>query len=88
MGKAFNKIVRTIASIEFLDTQCGFKLFRGEIGRNLFRKAKIERFAYDIEILYLAKKEGYKIKEVPIKWLNSPDSKVKPFKDSLQCLKI
>jgi dolichyl-phosphate beta-glucosyltransferase len=87
MGKSFNKIVRIIANIDFSDTQCGFKLFRGEIGRSLFRKSKIDRFAYDIEILYLAKKEGYKIKEVPIKWLNSPYSKVKPFKDSLQCLK-
>lgn len=87
MGRTFNKVVRTLIGIDFMDTQCGFKLFRGEVGRKLFRKTIIDQFAYDVEILYLAKKEGFKIKEVPVKWINSPDSKVKPVRDSLKCLK-
>ena len=86
MGKMFNKIVKAIVIGGFNDTQCGFKLFRGVVGRNLFGEAKIDRFAYDVEILALAKKKGYGIKEVPIRWINSPESRVDPVKDSLQML--
>lgn len=87
MGKTFNRIVRIILLRGFEDTQCGFKLFNGSIGRELFRDAIIDRFAYDVEILYLAMKAGYKIKEVPVTWLNSPDSTVRPLKDSFQMAK-
>jgi dolichyl-phosphate beta-glucosyltransferase len=86
MGKTFNKIVRTLVIGGFSDTQCGFKLFKGEIARSLFGAARINRFAYDVEILALAKKKGYGIKEVPIRWINSPESRVDPVKDSLQML--
>lgn len=71
---------------DFNDTQCGFKLFDGETARELFRQARIDRFAYDVEILALAKKRGYRVAEVPIKWLNDPKSKVRPVRDSLQML--
>ena len=87
MGKAFNRIVRVLLLEGFKDTQCGFKLFHGNIGRELFRDAAIDRFAYDVEVLYLAMKAGYKVKEVPVKWLNSPHSTVRPIKDSLQMVK-
>ena len=86
MGKTFNKLVKTLVIGGFSDTQCGFKLFKGEIARSLFGEAKIDRFAYDVEILALAKKYGYGIKEVPIRWINSPESRVDPVKDSLQML--
>jgi dolichyl-phosphate beta-glucosyltransferase len=86
MGKTFNKLVKTLVIGGFSDTQCGFKLFKGEIARNLFGEAKIDRFAYDVEILALAKKKKYRIKEVPIRWINSPESRVDPVKDSLQML--
>ena len=86
MGKMFNKIVKAIVIGGFNDTQCGFKLFRGVVGRTLFGEAKIDRFAYDVEILALARKKGYGIKEVPIRWINSPESRVDPVKDSLQML--
>jgi dolichyl-phosphate beta-glucosyltransferase len=86
MGKTFNRIVKALVIGGFSDTQCGFKLFKGEIARGLFREAKIDRFAYDVEILALAKKNGYGIKEVPIRWINSPESRVDPVKDSLQML--
>jgi dolichyl-phosphate beta-glucosyltransferase len=61
-------------------------MFKGEIARSLFGEAKIDRFAYDVEILALAKKKGYGIKEVPVRWINSPESRVDPVKDSLQML--
>jgi dolichyl-phosphate beta-glucosyltransferase len=86
MGKMFNRIVKVLVIGDFSDTQCGFKLFRGGAARNLFREAKIDRFAYDVEILARAKKKGYGMKEVPIRWINSPESRVDPLKDSLQML--
>ena len=86
MGKLFNKIVKILIVDDFSDTQCGFKIFSGDIVRGLFKEARIDRFAYDVEILALAKKKGYRIIEVPIKWINSPESKVNPIRDSLQML--
>jgi dolichyl-phosphate beta-glucosyltransferase len=87
MGKAFNRIVKLLVLDDFNDTQCGFKLFSGTVARNLFRNAVIDRFAYDVEILVLAKKRGYAILEIPIKWINSPESRVNPVVDSMQMLK-
>jgi len=87
MGKTFNAFVRSLLSMNFKDTQCGFKLFSGACGRDIFGRASIDRFAYDVEILYLAQKAGFRIEEVPIRWLNSPASKVNPVTDSLQMLK-
>lgn len=84
MGKFFNKIVKTLVIDEFDDTQCGFKLFSGESARTLFKEARVNRFAYDVEILALARKHGYRVREVPIVWVNSPQSKVNPLTDSVQ----
>lgn len=86
MGKTFNRIVKLLVMGDFSDTQCGFKLFAGETARELFREARIERFAYDVEILALAKKKGYRVAEVPVKWINDPASKVHPIRDSLRML--
>lgn len=79
MGKLFNKIVKVLILDDFSDTQCGFKIFSGDVARTLFGEAQIDRFAYDVEILALAKKKGYRILEVPIRWINSPESKVNPY---------
>jgi len=87
MGKTFNRIVKVLIMDDFRDTQCGFKLFAGDTARDLFREARIDRFAYDVEILALAKKNGYRVAEVPIRWINAPGSKVHPVLDSLQMLK-
>ncbi len=84
MGKVFNKIVRFMVLDDFLDTQCGFKIFSGDTARSLFKDARIDRFAYDVEILVMAQKRGYRILEVPVKWIDSPGSKVHPVLDSLQ----
>ena len=68
------------------DTQCGFKLFRGEAARELFADARIDRFAWDVEILYLARRRGLAIAEVPVLWFNSPESKVRVVRDAVQTL--
>jgi len=86
MSRLFNRIVKALVLDDFKDTQCGFKLFTGEVARSLFHKARIDRFAYDVEILALAKHHGYRVAEVPIKWKNSTASRVRPVLDSLQML--
>ena len=86
MGKIFNRFVKLLVIDGFNDTQCGFKLFSGEIARNLFKDARVNRFAYDVEILVLASKRGYKISETPVVWINSPESKVHPVFDAMQML--
>lgn len=86
MGRVFNQLVRRLVIDDFSDTQCGFKLFSGEVARELFAQARIDRFAYDVEILALAKKNGYRIAEVPIRWKNDTASRVNPTLDSLQML--
>jgi dolichyl-phosphate beta-glucosyltransferase len=87
MGKTFNAVVRLLAVRGIRDTQCGFKLFRGDVARKLFSGARIDRFAYDVEILYLARRRGISIAEVPVLWFNSPESKVAVVKDSLRMLR-
>ena len=87
MGKSFNAFVRLLAVPGIRDTQCGFKLFRGDVARNLFSRARIDRFAYDVEILYLARRQGITIAEVPVLWFNSPESKVAVIRDSLRMLR-
>jgi len=73
--KLLRKIIVGLWGIE--DTQCGFKCFKGKVIEDVFPKCKINRFAFDPEFLIIAKKLGYKIKEIPVYWRNDPESKVK-----------
>lgn len=73
--KLYRKITIGLWSIQ--DTQCGFKCFKKEAAEKIFPKCKIDRFAFDPEILVVAKKLGFKIKEIPVYWKNDPDSRVK-----------
>jgi dolichyl-phosphate beta-glucosyltransferase len=84
MGRGFNLMVRLVALRGFKDTQCGFKLFRGEVVGDLFRRQTIMGFAFDVEILYLAVQRGLRVKEAPVTWINSRRSKVDPIRDSLR----
>ncbi|MEK7090885.1 MAG: dolichyl-phosphate beta-glucosyltransferase [Patescibacteria group bacterium] len=61
----------------FKDTQCGFKVFRGPVARQLFAKSQIDRFMFDVEILYLAERAGLKIREMPVTWADVPGSTVR-----------
>jgi dolichyl-phosphate beta-glucosyltransferase len=86
MGRVFNLLVKTIVLGGVHDTQCGFKMFRSGPARKIFASLKTEGFAFDVEALFLAKKFGYRIKEVPVRWINSPQSKVRIMRDSLRML--
>lgn len=77
MGKTFNLIVKAFLLKEFNDTQCGFKLFKGDIAREIAKDMRIDGFAFDVEMLYMARMRNYKVKELGVKWENSPESKVK-----------
>jgi dolichyl-phosphate beta-glucosyltransferase len=86
MGKIFNMLVRLILLKDFRDTQCGFKCFKRNVAHKIFNQQKIAGFGFDVEILYRAKKYGYQIREVPIRWLNSKESKVNPVLNSIKML--
>jgi len=86
MGKAFNKVVRVLTVNGISDTQCGFKLFRRDTCEVLFRAQRVERFAFDAELLFLAQKKGLRVVELPVKWVNSPLSKVNVVRDSTEML--
>jgi dolichyl-phosphate beta-glucosyltransferase len=75
-GKLFNVLVRVLAVSGIRDTQCGFKLFRRDAAREIFSRARVDRFAFDVEALLLARRLGYAIAEVPVLWFNSPDTRV------------
>ena len=81
-GKTFNVLVRAASGLALHDTQCGFKLFRREKALPAFRAQKLDGFAFDVEVLFLAKRLGLAIAEVAVAWINSPDSKVHVVRDS------
>jgi len=84
MGRIFNCFVRLFVIGSIKDTQCGFKVFTAEAAESIFRVQRLSGFAFDVEVLFLARKKGFKIKEVPVRWINSPASKVHPIKDSVK----
>ena len=84
MGKTFNLFVRTIAIGGYSDTQCGFKLFTREAAQQIFKRQLFEGFSFDVEILFIAKKLGLKVAEVPVRWVNDPETKVSAVRDSLR----
>jgi dolichyl-phosphate beta-glucosyltransferase len=86
VGEVFKYLRKIIVGLwEIQDTQCGFKCFRGEAAEKIFPNCKIERFAFDPEVLLIAKKMGFKIKEIPVYWKNDLRSKVK-FKSMVKML--
>jgi len=87
MGRVFNLIVRLLAVSGIQDTQCGFKCFRREAARDLFSAQTIDGWAFDVEILHIARRRGYRIVEVPIHWYYGTDSRVSPVRDSWNMLR-
>jgi glycosyltransferase involved in cell wall biosynthesis len=83
-GIIFNKIVRAVLWLPFVDTQCGFKAFRRERCKIIFEQQRIERFGFDPELLYLARHHGLKSVEIPVRWAHSPATKVNMLRDSVQ----
>ncbi len=98
MGRIFNTFVRLVALPKFKDTQCGFKAFRHDAAQALFRSLHLYGdnasdvkgamvTGFDVEVLYLALKWGYRVKEVPVQWYYAPGTKVNPLKDTFRMIK-
>jgi dolichyl-phosphate beta-glucosyltransferase len=87
MGKGFNLIVQAVLLPGIWDTQCGFKLFRGDVAHSVFEGLTTDGFGFDPEVLYRARKQGVKIAEVPVVWRNSAETKVSPVRSSVDMLK-
>lgn len=83
MGRFFNVLVRWLAVPGVDDTQCGFKCFTGAAAQQLFSQQKLNGFAFDVEVLFMARKRRMKVVEVPIDWHYRSESKVRPLLDSL-----
>ncbi len=81
MGKTFNKMIRLAGVWGINDTQCGFKLLDGAVARRIFDHLVTPGFAYDVELVWLARKLGYQVAEVGVTWVNSPDTRVHALAD-------
>ena len=75
-GRFFNLLMRSATGLNVQDTQCGFKLMRGPIGRRIFSVQKLDGFSFDVEMLVIANQNAHAIAEVPVRWFNADDSKV------------
>jgi hypothetical protein len=82
MNRAFNRLVNALTSVALDDTQCGFKAFRAPVAKLLFHCSVTERFAFDVEILSLARRFGFVIAEVPVQWLRVEGSQIRPWSDA------
>lgn len=76
MGRVFNSVMRAATGLSISDTQCGFKLFRGDVAEEVFSRQTLERFGFDAEVLFIAARRGYSIAEVPVRWNHVEGSKV------------
>jgi dolichyl-phosphate beta-glucosyltransferase len=86
MGRTFNVGLRVLGLTRFHDTQCGFKMFRREAARKIFSAARIDGFAFDVEVLLLATRAGYRVDEVPVEWENDPASRLHMIRDSIRMI--
>jgi dolichyl-phosphate beta-glucosyltransferase len=83
-GRVFNTLIRLLVLPGLQDTQCGFKCIRAEVARDIFRYQTLTGWAFDVELLYIARHHGYRIAEIPIDWYFNADSKISVFRDSLR----
>lgn len=87
LGTIFNSLVQRLGIRNIADTQCGFKLFRRSVARDLFSVSCVDGYALDLELLYIARRRGYRIAEVPVNWCDQPGSKVRPWRDGFVMLR-
>src|SRR3989454_11603396 len=86
-GRVFNLLVRVATGLPFWDTQCGFKAYRLDVCRPILEAARVDGFAFDVELLLLAHRAGLHIREIPVRWNHAEGSKVSFFRDSLRMLR-
>lgn len=82
MGRVFNRIVRLLVIRGFVDTQCGFKGFRRSAMLPLLPKLRIDRYSFDVEMLFVARLAGLTLRELPVVWINNEDTRVDPLRDA------
>ena len=82
-GRGINFIIQTLILPGLNDTQCGFKCFRADVVEDIFRRQTLHGWSFDIELLYIARRHGYRIVEIPIHWYHFSDSKVRALRDSV-----
>jgi glycosyltransferase involved in cell wall biosynthesis len=83
-GRIFNLSLRLVLGLNFKDTQCGFKAFTRQAAQEIFPRQRIERWGFDPELLYLARKLGFEVKEVPVAWSNSEGTRISPLRDGIR----
>lgn len=87
MGKSFNLLVQALVLPGIWDTQCGFKLWRGDLAREVFAAMKLDgNVAFDVEVLYRARRRHCRIAELPVRWVDSVPSRISPLRHSLEGL--
>ena len=86
MGRVFNRVVQALAVRGIEDSQCGFKAFRADAARAIFSRQRIDGFGFDVEVLYLARRLGFDIRVVPLRWEHKENSRVAPIRDTLLML--
>jgi dolichyl-phosphate beta-glucosyltransferase len=84
IGRTFHLLVEWLADGGVKDTQCGFKLFRSAVAQDLFSRMRMNGFSFDVEVLVMARRRGYRIAEIPVNWTHRPGSKVRLTLDSVQ----
>lgn len=85
-GRAFNFVLRLVLGLRFKDTQCGFKAFTAAAAQAIFPLQNIERWGFDPEILYLAKRFHFKVAEVPVAWSHREGTQIHPLRDGIRML--
>ncbi len=87
MGRVFNFYVKTLAIPGFEDTQCGFKCFRREVAWDILPYQSIDGWAFDVELLFIALRRGYRVVEVPVQWYYGENSRVSPIRDTINMIR-
>jgi dolichyl-phosphate beta-glucosyltransferase len=86
MGKIFNVFVQLIVVRGMIDTQCGFKLMTRAVADDVFEYTQIDSFSFDVEVILIAKRHGFGVKDIPVRWIDSKGSRVHPVRDSTHML--
>ena len=86
-GRCFNALTRMVMRLPYADTQCGFKAFTRDAAQTVFQLQTIERWGFDPEILFIARKRRFKVKEVPVSWAHDARTRISYLRDGLQMLK-
>jgi dolichyl-phosphate beta-glucosyltransferase len=86
MGRVFNRLVQRLAVPGVEDSQCGFKAFSADAARAIFERQRIDGFGFDVEVLFLARRLGYPIRVVPLRWEHKENSRVAPVRDTLSMM--